>query len=89
MSKSLNSIFLPAAGVTALVLAGAVGLALRDYKQTELDMLETQLEQANARADGLVADVAAQGAADGTWLPRAFGCSRLGRQHVGQMAAPH
>lgn len=50
MSKSLSGIFPLAIGGTAVVLAGAYGIANRAYKHDVISSLETQVAQASANA---------------------------------------
>ncbi|MEM6480941.1 MAG: c-type cytochrome, partial [Pseudomonadota bacterium] len=50
MSKSLNTIIVPALGGTALMLGLAYGLASRDYGGDRIDVLETRLAQLDAHA---------------------------------------
>ena len=60
MSKSLNSILLPAVGGTAIVLAGAYGIANRDYKRTEIETLQDRLLAVESQASAASAEASAQ-----------------------------
>lgn len=50
MSKSLSHVFLPVIGGTALVLAGALVFANRNYGQSKIETLETRVGQIEAHA---------------------------------------
>lgn len=65
MSKSLNSIFIPALGGTALILGLAYGLSSRQHGKTEIDVLKDRVAQSEAgaaaardTADALTAELA-------------------------------
>ncbi len=49
MSKSLNQIFLPALGGTALILGLAYGLSSRDHAASEIETLERRMAQMSAQ----------------------------------------
>ncbi len=48
MSKSLSSLVLPAAGVTAIVMALGVVMANRDYKRSEIETLQSRVGEVEA-----------------------------------------
>lgn len=50
MSKSLSHVFLPVFGGTALVLAGALVFANRNFGQSKIETLETRIGQVEAHA---------------------------------------
>ncbi len=50
MSKSLNSIFIPALGGVALLLGAAYGLSSRDYGRDQIDMLQDRVAQVEGQA---------------------------------------
>ena len=54
MSKSPN-IFVPAIGITSLVLGVAYGVSTRDYRASELESLKVQVEQTEARVSAAAA----------------------------------
>lgn len=62
MSKSLN-LFLPAMGGAALVLGVAYGVASRDHRATEIDMISAQAANVEARAEAALERVAEVSAA--------------------------
>jgi len=57
MSKSPN-LFLPAIGVTAMVLGVAFGVSTRNYKADEAELARLQAERAAERAEAKAAEVA-------------------------------
>lgn len=51
MSKSLNSILIPALGGTALFLGAAYGFASRDYGQERISLLEDRVVQVEGHVE--------------------------------------
>lgn len=62
MSKSLNTIFIPALGGTALVLGLAYGLSARNYGDNRITTLEERLALVETRRDAALAETATQAA---------------------------